>query len=55
MFKLIVAHDFNRGIGNSNKLPWKIKEDMEYFKKITTFTKNKKKNNAVIMGRKTYD
>lgn len=35
-------------IGDSGKLPWKIKEDMEFFKKTTT-------GNAVIMGRKTYE
>ena len=40
--------DENNLIGNSGKLPWKIKEDMEFFKKTTT-------GNAVIMGRKTYE
>ena len=54
MFKIIVAHGLNRGIGNKNELPWKIKEDMENFKKITTTTNNKNKRNVVIMGRKTY-
>ncbi len=54
MFKIIVAYDKNRGIGLNNTLPWKIKADMEYFKNITTLTKNKKKTNVVIMGRKTW-
>lgn len=48
MITLIAALDENNLIGNSGKLPWKIKEDMEFFKKTTT-------GNAVIMGRKTYE
>ena len=36
------------GIGKDNKLPWKIKQDMEFFKKVTT-------GNVVIMGRKTWE
>lgn len=45
---LITAYDQNRLIGNENSLPWKIKEEMALFKKITT-------DNIVIMGRKTYE
>lgn len=45
---LIVAYDKNRLIGNNNSLPWKIKEEMSIFKKITT-------DQIVIMGRKTYE
>jgi len=55
MFKIVVAHDLNRGIGKNNGLPWHIKEDMRYFKKLSTETSNKKKKNVVIMGRKTYE
>ncbi len=35
-FHIIVAMDLNRGIGKNNSIPWKIKEDMTYFKNITT-------------------
>jgi dihydrofolate reductase len=45
---LIVAYDQNKLIGNDNSLPWKIKEEMAIFKKITT-------DNIVIMGRNTYE
>jgi dihydrofolate reductase len=45
---LIAAYARNRVIGNDNKLPWKIKEEILLFKKIT-------QNSIVIMGRKTYD
>lgn len=48
MITLIVAIDKNNLIGNDGKLPWKIKEDMEFFKKVTT-------GSCVIMGRKTYE
>ena len=55
MFKIVVAYDLNRGIGRSNELLWCIKEDMKYFKELSTTTKNKNKKNVVIMGRKTYE
>ena len=48
-FNLIAAIDSNYGIGYHNKLPWNIKEDMEYFKKITTSNKS-----IVIMGKNTW-
>ena len=48
MISLIAAYDPNRVMGRQNSLPWKIKEDMAFFKEITT-------DNIVIMGRKTYE
>ena len=36
MFDIIVAVSKNYVIGNDNKIPWNYKEDMKYFKKITT-------------------
>lgn len=45
---LIAAHSSNKVIGNNNKLPWHIKEEILLFKRIT-------QNSIVIMGRKTYD
>lgn len=46
----------NRGIGYKNGLPWKIKEDMDWFKKITTQTYPEYPDgNSVIMGRNTWD
>lgn len=44
----IYAMDLNRLIGDGNKLPWKSKTDMKYFREITT-------GNVVIMGRKTFE
>jgi dihydrofolate reductase/thymidylate synthase len=42
------------GIGKSGGLPWKIPGDMTFFKEITTASQNGKQN-AVIMGRKTWE
>lgn len=44
-----------RGIGFKNRLPWSIKEDMNWFKKITTSKYENTDGNTVIMGRKTWD
>ena len=47
MISLIWAMDENRLIGNGNRLPWHIKEDLTYFKSITS-------NKIVLMGHETY-
>mgnify|MGYP003685466899 CR=1 FL=1 len=56
----ILACTHNGGIGLNGKLPWRLKEDMKLFKRITTTIQNpndkeKGKLNAVIMGRKTWE
>jgi len=51
---VIVAYANNYVIGNDNKLPWSYKEDLEYFKTITTTTRKEKYKNAVIMGYNTW-
>lgn len=45
---IIVAHSRNGAIGKDNKLLWKLKDDMKFFKTMTT-------DCTVIMGRKTYE
>ena len=32
---LIIACDINNGIGKENKLPWKIKEDLNWSPSVT--------------------
>ena len=54
MFDIILACDINNGIGKNNKLPWKIKEDMEYFKTKTTYSEYPDYKNVVIMGYNTW-
>lgn len=46
--KAIVAVDRLWGIGKDGKLLFRIKEDMEFFKKMTT-------GKVVVMGKKTFD
>lgn len=48
MLNIIVAVDKKYGIGNDNKLPWKIPEEIKLFKEKT-------KNCVCIVGNKTYD
>ena len=51
---VIVAYSNNYVIGNDNNLPWNYKEDMEYFKTITSHTRKNDTKNAVIMGYNTW-
>lgn len=44
----VVAMDRNRVIGRDNALPWKLPDDMAYFKRVTM-------GHAVIMGRRTWE
>lgn len=48
MVSAIAAVDNNYGIGYKNELLCHIKEDLKYFKRLTT-------KNVVVMGRKTWD
>ena len=34
-FNILLAVCKNRGIGLNNKLPWKLKKDIEHFKNLT--------------------
>lgn len=53
-FSIIAAIDKNRGIGIGNKLPWRLKGDMDHFRDVTTLSEGETKN-AVIMGRTTWE
>jgi dihydrofolate reductase len=45
---IIVATDRKNGIGIRNTLPWRLPEDLAFFKRTTT-------GHPVIMGRKTFE
>ncbi|WP_026688464.1 dihydrofolate reductase [Alteribacter aurantiacus] len=47
MISLIAAMDENNLIGNDNKLPWNLPNDLAHFKRVTT-------GHTVVMGRKTF-
>lgn len=51
---VIAAFDEDGGIGKSGLIPWRSKEDMEFFKNMTTNCR-KGMINACIMGRRTYE
>ncbi len=51
---IIVAFDLNRGMGKNNKLPWHLPGDFKHFREVTTEAEAGK-NNAVVMGRKTWE
>lgn len=48
IISLIAALDENRVIGNKNRIPWHIKDDLIHFKQKTL-------HHTVIMGRTTFD
>lgn len=48
MISMIAAIGKNRELGKNNDLIWHFKEDMKFFREITT-------GNTVIMGRKTFE
>lgn len=52
---LIFACTFNGGLGYKNRLPWIIPSELKKFQDITTHTLDSSKQNAVIMGRTTYE
>ena len=54
-FQLVVACTRQWGIGKAGTMPWKLKLDVAYFKALTTRTADPQKQNAVIMGRKTWE
>jgi dihydrofolate reductase len=54
-FSIIVAYEkTTRGIGFQNSIPWRITEDMTFFRKTTTHTQDPTKINAIIMGKYTW-
>jgi dihydrofolate reductase len=48
MITFIVAMDDNRVIGKNNQLPWRLPEDLKFFKKVTM-------GHPIAMGRKTHE
>eukprot|EP00163_Fabomonas_tropica_P018819 TRINITY_DN33207_c0_g1_i1.p1 TRINITY_DN33207_c0_g1~~TRINITY_DN33207_c0_g1_i1.p1 ORF type:complete len:485 (-),score=104.36 TRINITY_DN33207_c0_g1_i1:148-1602(-) len=43
------------GIGKGGEIPWHLPADLAYFRQVTSYTVDPAKENAVIMGRKTWD
>lgn len=47
--------DEKRGLGKDNKLPWRIPQELRHFAKLTSTTEDPNKQNAVIMGRNSWE
>jgi dihydrofolate reductase len=52
---IVVALDDRNGIGRDNRIPWHIKDDLKFFRLVTTTVADSSKHNAIIVGRKTYE
>ena len=55
MFSIIAAVSNKNGIGNNGSIPWNEPDDMRYFRNVTSNTTDPTKQNALIMGRFTYE
>jgi dihydrofolate reductase len=49
--KAIAAMSLNRVIGNKGEIPWRIPDDLKYFRKVTTDREN---GRHLIMGHTTF-
>ncbi len=54
VFDVVVAIDRDRGIARGGLIPWRLPADMAHFKRLTRATEATDRENAVIMGRKTW-
>jgi dihydrofolate reductase/thymidylate synthase len=54
VFDVVVATDADFGIGKNGDLPWRLPRDLRFFKETTTGVLEDGRQNAVIMGRKTW-
>ena len=52
---IIVAVCENNGIGKGGELPFKLREEMKYFSRMTKSLNSPAKQNMVLMGRKTWE
>ena len=53
--ELVVAADLDRGIARDGVIPWRLPGDVRHFKQLTTATADPARQNAVIMGRATWE
>jgi dihydrofolate reductase len=53
-FDIVVACELERGIGLHNQLPWRLSNDLKYFRELTSANKSGVQN-CVIMGRNTWE
>ena len=54
-YSVVLACDDEGGIGRGNAIPWQLREDMTFFRRLTRGPDPGSRRNTVIMGRKTYE
>jgi len=55
-FSVVVAAATSTfGIGKGGQIPWMLKGDLKNFKRLTSAVSDEKKQNSVIMGRRTWE
>ncbi|MCC6522910.1 MAG: dihydrofolate reductase [Polyangiaceae bacterium] len=54
-FEVVAACDEGRGLGYRGELPWRAPGDVAFFKALTTQVPRVGIENAIVMGRKTWD
>lgn len=52
---IVAALQPNLGIGYQGKMPWRLKQEIKYFRDVTSSTPSPSTVNGVIMGRKTWE
>jgi dihydrofolate reductase len=56
VFDVVVAADLDWGIGKANGLPWpRLRGDLAHFRRVTSSTVKEGAQNAIVMGRKTWE
>jgi dihydrofolate reductase len=53
--EIVVAADADSGIGKRGEIPWHIPGDLRFLKRITSETSDPSAQNAVLMGRVTWE
>ena len=52
---VIVATSKDWGIGKDGDVPWRLPGDLAHFRKVTLGTVDPERQNAVVMGRRTWE
>ncbi|ACY17897.1 dihydrofolate reductase [Haliangium ochraceum] len=55
VFDLVVVADLDGGIARKGEIPWHLSADLRHFQQLTRTTAEPAQQNAVIMGRKTWE
>lgn len=50
---VILARDDDDGIGKDGSIPWHNSDDLAYFRRLTTTTRDPSKRNAIVVGHRT--